>query len=271
MAAARTGAPMLAKAFDLALAHLGHRGPGAAELANPVLGDRPDALLAAATRAPAAGIAEDPVLPGAQAARTLAYDTTLRFTHQLRLAVREVGRRLMAEDKIAAVDDLFHLTVDEALALPADTRLRIKRRTAERERLQAVRLPAVIDTAWTPTPGPDAAQAGAELGGTGLFRGVAEGTIRLVDSAACAALTADDIAVVYAADLETVPLLGVPAAVLTDGGATLGDPASVAAALQVPFVAGIDTARLSTGMRVRVDASAGRVTVLAPVAAGELA
>ena len=59
--------------------------------------------------------------------------------------------------------------------------------------------------------------------------------------------------------------------VLTDGGATLGDPASVAAALQVPFVAGIDTARLSTGMRVRVDASAGRVTVLAPVAAGELA
>ncbi|KDF02160.1 hypothetical protein Y900_025315 [Mycolicibacterium aromaticivorans JS19b1 = JCM 16368] len=263
MAATRTGAPMLASAFAAALAHLGHRGPGAVELATSVLGDRPDALLAAATRVRDSG-ADDPVaVPAAAACRVVAYDTTLRYTHQLRLAVRELGRRLVAADKIAVLDDIFELTIDEALAVPADTRLRIKRRIAERERLQAVRLPAVIDGAWTPVAAAEPARAGDELHGTGLFPGVVEGTVRVVDSAADAGLGAAEIAVVSAADLDAVALLGTPAAVLTDGGATLGDVGIFAAGFGVPFVAGV-AAGLSTGMQVRVDASAGQVTVLAP-------
>ncbi|WP_194163644.1 hypothetical protein [Mycolicibacterium sp. P1-5] len=258
MAAVRTGAPMLANAFETALAHIGHRGPGGVELATSVLGDRPDAVLAAAIRGHGSGFHEHPPLSGAHACRALAYDTTLRFTHQLRLAVRELGRRLVAEDKIAVPEDVFQLTVDEALAVPADTRLRIKRRIAERERLQAIRMPAVVDTAWTPIDAPLTAQVREELQGTGLFPGVAEGTVRVVDSAADAGLTADDIALVSTADLEAVSLLGTPAAVLTGDGAVFGE-----LTLRVPFVAGIP-ARLCTGMRVRVDGSAGLVTVLAP-------
>ncbi|WP_396928722.1 hypothetical protein [Mycolicibacterium sp.] len=258
MAAARTGAPMLASAFEAALAHVGHRGPGGVELATHTVGDRPDAVLAAAIRVHGSGYHEDPTVPGAQACRAVAYDTTLRFTHQLRLAVRELGRRLMAADKIAALDDVFQLTVEEALAVPADTRLRIKRRIAERERLQAVRLPAVIDTAWAPVDAPDPAQVADELHGTGVVAGVAEGAIRVVDSAADAGLTDEHIAVVAGADIESVTLLGTPAAVLTPGGVMLGD-----AALSVPCVAGIP-ATLRSGMRVRVDGSAGLVTVLAP-------
>jgi phosphohistidine swiveling domain-containing protein len=257
MAAVRTGAPMLATAFESALAHVGHRGPGAVELATSVFADRPDAVLAAATRVQGSGFHEDPPVPGAQACRALAYDTTLRFTHQLRLAVRELGRRLVAEDKIAVRDDVFQLTVDEALAVPADTRLRIKRRIAERERLQAVRLPAVVDTAWTPAGGPNTAQLAQELRGTGLIPGVVEGTVRVVDSATDAGLTADEIAVVCSADIEAVTLLGTPAAVLTDGGVVFGEQT-----LGVPLVTGIP-ATLTTGMRVRVDGAAGLVTVLA--------
>jgi nucleoside-diphosphate-sugar epimerase len=258
MGAVHTGAPMLANAFEAALAHIGHRGPGGVELATSVLGDRPDAVLAAAARVRGAGFPEVPPLPGAYACRVLAYDTTLRFTHQLRLAVREVSRRLVADDKIAAPDDVFQLTIEEALAVPADTRLRIKRRIAERERLQAIRLPAVIDTAWTPIDVPVTAQVEEELNGTGLFPGVAEGTVRVVDSAADAGLTADDIAVVAGADVEAVALLGTPAAILTGDGVVFGEQT-----LRVPFVAGIP-GRLCTGMRVRVDGSAGLVTVLAP-------
>jgi phosphohistidine swiveling domain-containing protein len=172
--------------------------------------------------------------------------------------VREVSRRLVADDKIAAPDDVFQLTIEEALAVPADTRLRIKRRIAERERLQAIRLPAVIDTAWTPIDVPVTAQVEEELNGTGLFPGVAEGTVRVVDSAADAGLTADDIAVVAGADVEAVALLGTPAAILTGDGVVFGEQT-----LRVPFVAGIP-GRLCTGMRVRVDGSAGLVTVLAP-------
>lgn len=275
MAFARTGAPMLASAFDSVLASIGHRGPGAAELSMPVLGDRPGALLAAAARVPGSAWREDePHLPGAHVSRVVAYDTTLRFTHQLRLAIRELGRRLQAQDKIAVLDDVFYLTVEEALAVPADTRLRIKRRTAERERLHAVRLPAVIDTAWSPIAGPDAAQVADELTGTGLFPGVVEGTIRVVDSVAEPDLAADDIAVISTIDIESVVPLGTPAGVLTDSDATLTALTHGVAELGVPFVAGIAAApeRLQNGMRVRVDGSTGRVTVLAMAAhrVGEL-
>lgn len=266
VAAARTAAPMLATAFDSALAHVGHRGPGAAELAASVLFDRPDALIAAAARVPNSPARDDePRLPGPQACRALAYDTTLRFTHQLRLAVRELGRRLVAEDKVAAPDDVFYLTVEEALGPPADCRLRIKRRIAERERLQGVRLPAVIDAAWTPVAAPDAAQVADELHGTGVFPGVVEGTVRVITSAADADLQVDDIAVIATADIESVTLLGAPAAVLTDGGATLADAARAATELRVPFVVGVTdgTTRLCSGMRVRVDGSTGLITVLA--------
>jgi nucleoside-diphosphate-sugar epimerase/phosphohistidine swiveling domain-containing protein len=266
VAATRIAAPMLATAFDSTLARVGHRGPGAVELATSVLSDHPDAVVAAAARAQGPSLRDDePHLTAAQATQMSAYDTTMRFTHQLRLAVRELSRRLVAEDKLATLDDVFYLTVEEALGRPADSRLRIKRRIAERERLQAVRLPAVIDTVWTPAVAPDAARVAEALRGTGLFPGVVEGTIRVVDSAADAGLQANDVAVITTADVESVTLLGTPAAVLTDGSPTLSDATRGAAEFGVPFVAGIadDSARLRAGMRVRVDGSAGLVTVLA--------
>ncbi|GAY16978.1 PEP-utilizing enzyme [Mycobacterium sp. shizuoka-1] len=262
--ATRTAAPMLAAAFDSALAHLGHRGPGAAELATPVLADRPDALYAAATAGPGARMHEDdPSPPGA--CRTLAYDTTMRFTHQLRLAARELGRRMVDQDRLAAADDVFYLTIEEALFLPPDSRLRIKRRIAEREHLQTLRLPAMIDSEWKPAGDPAPARVADQLRGDGLFPGIVEGTVRIVDSAADAGLGAGDVAVIATADVESVSLLGTPAAVLTDGGSTLSNVTEVASELGVPFVSGIadGASRLNAGMRVRVDGAAGLVTVLA--------
>ena len=265
VAAARTAAPMLATAFDSTLAHVGHRGPGAAELAASVLSDRPDAVIGAAVRVPSSPVRDEPTMRGPQACRAMAYDTTMSMTHQLRLAVRELGRRLVATDKIGALDDVFYLTVEEALGPPADSRLRIKRRIAERERLQAVRLPAVIDTMWAPIAVPNAARVADELRGTGLLPGVVEGTIRVIDSIADAGLQPDDIAVVSTSDIESVTLLGTPAAVLTDSGATPADVTRAATELGVPFVTGVadGSLRLSSGMRVRVDGSAGLITVLA--------
>lgn len=265
MAAARAGAPMLATAFDTTLAHVGHRGPGAAELAASTLSDRPDAVLAAAARVPNSSWTDDRESSSTQVCRALSYDNTMRFTHQMRLAVRELGRRLAMAGTLARADDVFYLTLDEALGLPADSRLRVKRRFAERERLHTVRLPAVIDAGWRPAIAVDVAQIDDVLRGTGLFPGVAQGVIRVVDSTACAGLHDDDVAVITTADIESVPLLGTPAAVLTGGGSTVSDPARVAAELAVPFVAGIAdvAARLCPGMRVRVDGSTGLITVLA--------
>ncbi len=78
----------------------------------------------------------------------MAYDTTMRFTHELRMALREVGSRRVTADVIDVVEDVYYLTCDELVAMPADARLRIKRRRAERERLQAQRPPDVIDGTW---------------------------------------------------------------------------------------------------------------------------
>lgn len=151
---------MAALALRSAVAGLAHRGPGEAELANPTFGDDPAILLktvaAAAAGSPAAGPpsgasprSEGWTAPG-RSPRELVYDTTMRFTHELRMAVRELGSRRVRADFIDTVDDVYYLTGDELVAMPSDARLRVKRRRAERERLQALRLPDVIDHAWLP-------------------------------------------------------------------------------------------------------------------------
>jgi nucleoside-diphosphate-sugar epimerase len=155
-----TWSPPAAAAFRAAVARLAHRGPGEAELANPTFGDDPAiALRAAADAAAAPPTAWMPstgstlcerLAATAHSSRELAYDATMRFTHELRMALRELGSRRVYADVIDTVDDVYYLTCDELLTMPADARLRIKRRRAERERLQALQLPDVIDHAWRP-------------------------------------------------------------------------------------------------------------------------
>lgn len=74
----------------------------------------------------------------------------MRFTNELRTALRELGSRHACADVIDTLDDVYYLTCEELLAMPADARLRVKRRRAERERLQALRLPGVINRGWVP-------------------------------------------------------------------------------------------------------------------------
>ncbi|MGB7165091.1 MAG: hypothetical protein WBD70_18440, partial [Mycobacterium sp.] len=80
----------------------------------------------------------------ARDSRELAYDATMRFTHELRMTLRELGSRLLEAELIDVAGEVFYLTCDEAITMPADARLRIKRRRAERERFQGLRLPDII-------------------------------------------------------------------------------------------------------------------------------
>jgi nucleoside-diphosphate-sugar epimerase len=152
-----------AAALDAAVARIGHRGRGEAELATPVFSDDPAMLLRAASEAAEAAVTGatfiEPTPPAslarrlaakARGSRELAHDTTIRFTHELRMTLRELGSRRVAADLIDVVDDVYYLTCDELVTMPADARLRIKRRRAERERLQVQRPPDVIDGAWAP-------------------------------------------------------------------------------------------------------------------------
>jgi hypothetical protein len=86
----------------------------------------------------------------ARGSRELAHDTTLRFTHELRMVLRQLGSRRVDADLIDVVDDVYYLTCDELVTMPADARLRIKRRRAERDRFQVQRPPDIIDKSWVP-------------------------------------------------------------------------------------------------------------------------
>jgi nucleoside-diphosphate-sugar epimerase len=142
-------------AFASAVCSIGHRGPGEVELANLMFGDDPAMLLAAAGRAaidlpqpmsPAGSEAKlsERMAASARASREVAYDTTIRFTHELRMTLRELGSRYVDAELIDVAGELFYLTCDEAVTIPSDARLRIKRRRAERERFQGQRLPDVV-------------------------------------------------------------------------------------------------------------------------------
>jgi nucleoside-diphosphate-sugar epimerase len=158
LASVRALSPNTAGALDDAVARIGHRGPGEAELASSTFSDDPVMLLTAAATA-AAALTEPAVAPArrldddARGSRELAHDTTMWFTHELRMTLRELGSRWVATDLIDVVDDVYYLTCDELLTMPADARLRIKRRRAERERLQGQRPPDVIDKNWVPVHG----------------------------------------------------------------------------------------------------------------------
>ena len=160
LASIRALSPDTAAAVDAAVDRIGHRGPGEAELSNPTFGDDPAMLLTVAAAAAAADATPaEPTPPAtlaqrlaasARSSRELAHDTTLRFTHELRMTLRELGSRLVTADLVDAVADVYYLTCDELVTMPTDGRLRIKRRRAERERFQAQRPPDVIDGTWTP-------------------------------------------------------------------------------------------------------------------------
>ncbi|MBV9351812.1 MAG: hypothetical protein JOZ23_09785 [Mycobacterium sp.] len=152
----------VAAAFVAAVAQNAHRGPGEVELGNPTFGDAPALLLMAAADAAAREPTESGSSDGsattlaermaanARASRELAYDTTMRFTHELRKTLRELAARRVSAELIDTVGDAYYLTCDELLTMPSDARLRIKRRRTERDRLQALRLPSVIDNSWAP-------------------------------------------------------------------------------------------------------------------------
>ena len=138
-----------------AVDRVGHRGPGEVELANLMIGDDPAILLTAAGRAatelprrlPSDGAGArlpERMAASARASREVAYDTTIRFTHELRMTLRELGSRLADAELIDVDGEVFYLTCDEAVTVPSDARLRIKRRRAERERFQGLRLPDVV-------------------------------------------------------------------------------------------------------------------------------
>ena len=193
----------------------------------------------------------------------------------------EVGRRLQAAGRIAAADDVFHLSLVEveawmtgawdgtgAGALVADRRAHLAAQ-------QDLELPGVIEEApaaprggdsrtvaatATPAPGGDA------WSGVAAAPGAAEG-------AACVLRTPhdggrmgrNDVLVAPSTDPGWTPLFLRASALVTETGGYLSHGAVVAREFGLPAVVNVRDAMrtLTDGDRLRVDGTAGRVTRVA--------
>lgn len=219
---------------------------------------------------------------GAAARERLRFARTRAFGMVKRM-VRAMGRDLAARGVLGEFDDVFFLTLDELRAqLRGDTasdggdaaRASVARR---REALHLSRSVAGPARFWTSGPvssrgelaelgfvarsGLPAAGVGDELSGVASSSGVAEGTVVVVDSPAD---IREGILVGYRTDPGWATALPAARALLIERGSPLTHVAIIARELGIPTVVQIEnlTSLLRDGMTVRVDATAGTVTVL---------
>ncbi|MBM0127320.1 PEP-utilizing enzyme [Pimelobacter simplex] len=272
--ALRAASPAFSAALDAQLAVMGHRGPGECELENPSFSDRPAHLVGSAAAAAARPAAAREAVPamrsrtgkmaaGAILARERARDGVVRYTHDLRLAVRERGARLVAAGRLSAVDDAFYLTLDELFVDPSSLDERVARRRTERVRLQGIRMPDVVVGTWAPESVHDGVSVGDTIGGIGVSAGVVEGRVRVLRTPDDD-IEPDEVLVASVTDVGHTAMFGYAAAVVTDIGGAASHAAIVAREFGIPCV--VDTKHASTsladGMLVRVNGAAGTVEVL---------
>jgi nucleoside-diphosphate-sugar epimerase/phosphohistidine swiveling domain-containing protein len=271
----RSDAPTFAAKFDRLVADCGHRGPGETELSNPVYADAPELLLRSvlgSTRTQQVSrtvSARTPVrrslirtAVSAIQRRERGRDVCMRITYELRLAVREWGRRLAERGTLEAANDVHYLSVDEIYYPPADSKERVARRRDERKRLAALNFPIHFRQPWTPPE--DAAVDGTEvLNGLAVSPGLARGKVRIMVDAGDD-FEPGEILVANVTDTGWTPFFGCAAAVVTNVGGMMSHAAIVAREFGVPAVVNTVTAtqRLENGQLVEVDGTAGTVRII---------
>lgn len=269
----RNASTTFARAFDAALAEVGHRGPGEGELANPMFEQRPEALLSAAWSAAGPRTLPPPAEHGLRSrlARRVLHDreesrdVSVRATHNLRLLALERGRRLVADGRLERATDVFALTYDELCYGTASVTPDLaRRRWAERERLASLTLPAIFDRRWEPVHDAATFAVGDVLTGAGASAGTVTGRARVVTSALDTELDAGEILVAHVTDTGWTAFFAGAVAVVTDVGAPVSHAAIVAREFGIPCVVGTHdaTTRITDGMQLRVDGAAGTVTRL---------
>ncbi len=220
----------------------------------------------------------------AKTARCAAHREGLRFCRTrafgiVKRMIRVMGRDLAARGIIDDFPDVFLLTVDELrncydqVPMP-DLRARIAARkvarTADAELVAPARFTTVgpeftedelAAQGWVPLTETPAAADGDVLAGTPSASGVVEGTAVVAHEPRD---VAGGILIAYRTDPGWVAALPSASALVIERGSPLTHVAIVARELGVPTVVQVPgcTARLRSGMRIRVDGAAGTVTVL---------
>jgi rifampicin phosphotransferase len=315
--------PEFHAAFDAFLFEYGSRGPNEWEARSPSWETRPALALAAITamrpapdsmdpaaqnairvqqRETAAAellamVEPDPATHGQLAAaigcsrawfagRERTKTNNIRIVHEMRMSMRELGRRMVDRHVFDEIEDFGFLTQSEweqllaggetaALTAPLTASLTnaVRERRAAYQQLQALIPPFVFvgrtdgpDT-WTriDAASNDKLGVGGTIAGMPGCAGIAEGIAKVVlDSNDPTALEPGDILVAPITDPSWTPLFVPAAGVIVDVGAPMSHAIIVSRELGIPCVISATGATRSIphGARVRVDGNTGTITVL---------
>ena len=202
--------------------------------------------------------------------------TSIRVLQEARVALRVLSSRLVDQGHFSEPEDINMIREDE-LDLLIDNPARYGKIAAERlewaDRLQQLEPPYVVNGA-VPPPSTwkskkqtdiEVATSGDVLAGISACPGVATGRARIIENPDDAEnLDVGDILVAPMTDPGWMPLFVSAAAVVVNVGSELSHAAIASRELGVPAVVGLSgaTRRIPDGALVRVDGSAGTVTLL---------
>lgn len=211
-------------------------------------------------------------LPGRERTKT----NNIRLIHELRMPMRELGRRIVAAGGFDEIEDFAMVMQDEWPALLADPSSMletVRERRAEYDGLLA-REPQFVFVGEADPPStwrvkgedvPDQLTSGDTLQGLPGCPGSAEGRARVIlDSHDPSALEPGDILIAPITDPSWTPLFVPSAAVVVDVGAALSHAIIVSRELGIPCVISATgaTEKIRDGAIIRVDGDTGTVTVL---------
>jgi len=211
-------------------------------------------------------------LPGRERSKT----NCVRQVQEVRVAMRELGRRMVERGHFEAVEDFAFLFVDEFPAFFADPpsfKARIAERKGQWNELAAHDPQFLFNeqpdfpAAWTRKDAVHYEQlaTGDVLAGTPACVGVAEGIARVVlDSNDPTALGPGEILIAPFTDPSWTPLFVPAAGVVVDVGAPMSHAVIVSRELGIPCVVSATgaTKRIPDGAKIRVDGTSGTVTIL---------
>ena len=220
-----------------------------------------------------AGIASSVAwLPGRERTKT----NNIRLIHELRMRMREIGRRLVTAGGFDEVEDFGFVTEDEYPALFANpismldiirTRREEYFMLLEREAQFVFEGEADPPDTWRRRDAvvEDRLSVGETLQGMPGCSGSAEGIARVIlDSNDPRNLSPGDILVAPITDPSWTPLFVPASAVVVDVGAPLSHAIIVSRELGIPcIVSATDaTRRIPDGAKIRVDGDTGTITIL---------
>jgi pyruvate,water dikinase len=196
--------------------------------------------------------------------------------NEVRMAMRELGRRGVAAGYFATPEDvtmLLESELDEYVKDPARFVQVLAERLPQYLSLFELEPPFIIDADPEPLsrwprrtrPRPEPAQPGQVLRGIGGSAGQYEGTARVsLNLPAAMALEPGEVLVAPLTDAAWTPLFLVAGAVVVDVGALNSHAVVVSRELGIPCVLSLGDAsvRLRDGMVLAVDGTAGTVTVV---------